>query len=240
MKHHLSIDSKFPYAFIPVNVGRHGVAAPLAVVDRECAEAVHRLPWRSSSKGTLSRQFSEPGQRDARGLLVRSTEQLAHRVKALPPYSPTYFVNADPLDCRAANVALAKNLPEARTIAASYKPDSVIAKLPGFNEALNELRTNAQYYEACVIRRRSTKLTEAQVTSLLTQVLPGGPLEKESIASIAAWAEAEFGVKLYPSQARALIMGESQPVPGFDYAKLKAARPTRRDRAVERWRNRIK
>jgi hypothetical protein len=161
-------------------------------------------------------------------------------VKALPPYSPTYFVNSDPLDCRAANVALAKNLPEARTIAASYKPDSVIAKLPGYNEALNELRTNPQYYGACVIRRRSTKLTEAQVAALLKSVSPGGPLETEPIASIAAWAEAEFGVKLYPSQARALIMGESQPVPGFDYAKLKAARPTRRDRAVERWRNRIK
>ena len=237
---HLSLDSKFPYAFIPVNVNRPGMWPRLAVVDRECAEAVHRLPWRSSAKGTLSRQFSEPGQRDARGLLVRSTEQLAHRVKGLAPYSPTYFVNADPLDCRAANVALAKNLPEARALAAGYKPDSAVAKLPGYNEALNELRFNSQFYEACVIRRRSTKLTEAQVAALLKSVSPGGPLEKESIASIAAWAEAEFGVKLYPSQARALIMGESQPVPGFDYAKLKAARPTRRDRAVERWRNRIK
>jgi hypothetical protein len=37
-----------------------------------------------------------------------------------------------------------------------------------------------------------------------------------------------------------LIAKSPVPVPGFDYAKLKAARPTRRDRAVERWRNRIK
>lgn len=245
MQKHFSDDRTRPYVFIPVNVTQalrpNGDA--LAVVDVALFDQrpdVHRQLWRTTKGGTVWRQYqdrqAEPG---PSGRTPRLTEQLLHVVGGWAPYSPSYAVNTDPLDCRRANAALAAHLPEARERIAMYRPNSVVSQLEGYAEAINDLRTHAEFYRAVSSRTRVARLTREQVLAILNATLTG-PMQGQTAESITGYIEAEFGVLVHVQQVRQILTGLSLRQPDFDYAALKRQRPSPRERALERWKNRQK
>ena len=229
---------EYAYVFLPVNVQAEG--HKLAVVDREFADThkeLYRRVWRTSKTGVVYRRYTDRQKRDEKGRPYRVSEQLCHIVAGHAPFSPTFFHNNDPLDCRAENVKLAGNIVEARLFTRDYKPGSVLASLAGYNEALNELRTYATFYQHQLERTRGTKLENQQVLALLNECLTG-VLKAQTAAAVAEWAEDELQVRLHPGQIRLLLNGTQQRQVGFDYAALAATRKNPRERALERWKDR--
>ena len=230
-----------PWAFLPVNVTVPDGAPKIAVVDAPFADAhpdLHRMIWRTSAKGTVGRQYSDRGLRDPRGRPVRLTEQLQHLVLGLPPFSPTYALNLDPLDCRAANIGTAPTVPEARAFASRYAPGSVVRKLEGAVEALRDVYARGEYYRLTLRRHRDSRLSPEALGRLLSECL-SGVLKGSTLSGILEWMEGELGFRVHINQLRNILSGGSLRQPGFDYAALRASRPTARERAVERWRNRF-
>lgn len=235
---HVFLCRSRPYVFLPVNVGSRDVRLPkLAVVDVAGAvqhKGLHTKLWRTAPAGTIYRQFQDRAARADDGRRRRVQEQLVSVLKGLPPFSPNYAVNGDPLDCRADNWRLARHIPEARTFAASYKPGHVVEQLDGYNEALNSLRAFPGLYEAALDRKRTTKLTNEQTQAILTAALEG-PMKGQSAESIAGYVADELHVPLHVNQIRAILKGRCLRQYGFDYAALAATRLGPRERALERW-----
>jgi hypothetical protein len=240
MEKHIFEDRSRPYTFLPINVGARATLPYLAVVDTCFAEthpSLHTCLWRSTKSGSVARQFIDRQHRGESGQKIRVSEQLIHVVMGKPPFTPSYAANGDPLDCRADNLKLAEHTPAQRVFAAQYRPGQVVSTLPGYNDALNELRAWPGLYEATLNRKRTTKLSSAQVLLILNAAL-SGPIKGQTIESITGYVAEEMGVQLHANQIRAIILGQCLPQYGFDYAALKATRLSPRERALERWKQR--
>jgi hypothetical protein len=241
VKEHLSDNTAGrAHVFIPVNLTGFAPNRPrLAVVDASWiaerkGDAMHLKLWKTTACGTVSRQFTDGPGRDELGRQFRQTEQLAHVILRLPPFSPTYAFNGDPLDCRRENLRLAQHLPAAREHAVSYKPGSVVSTLEGHNEALNELRSFPEFYIGVAARRRAARLTREQVLHILNETLSGA-LQGLTAESITGYISEEMHVNMHAQQTRMLLAGATLRQPDFDYARLRASRPSPRERALERW-----
>ena len=235
---HISLERTRPYVFLPVNLTAGGGKAPaLAVCDTATADEfpnIYKAVWRTAKSGTVFRQYVLRNQRDEEGRPVRSTEQLAHVVLGSPPFSPTYAANGDPLDCRAENIRMALHAPAARMIASGYFPGRSVKKLEGYNEALQHVLAFRDEYINALARSRSARLSNADVLRLLEAVSTGA-MVGGTLGSIADWAAEELGTRMHVNQIRNILKGASLPQPGFDYAALRASRPTARERALARW-----
>lgn len=240
---HIFSDRSRPYVFLPINLTtKKPYLSTLAVVDASFAEAhphVSSGVWRTSARGTVFRQYTGGSSRDELGRPVRVTEQLAHAVLGCAPFSPTFAANGDPLDCRGDNIQMASDVVAARANAHLYAPGVVVSTLEGYNEALNELATHADFYINHLARHRAARLSPADVLKLLEAAL-SGDMRGQSVANVAAWVNEELGVRLHVNQLRQILMGASLRQPGFDYAALKATRPSPRERALQRWKERQK
>lgn len=212
------------HRFIPVNLLTRPRRPLLAVVDvKYLTDEVGALPWRTDELGRVYRQFLTPSTVDKPQRRIR--EQLAVRSYEAAYGKKTHprrivWLNHDPLDCRAENLAEGSQNPK------TLKPGTVVSTLSGYLEAFDALST------AQLPIGRPARLNNEQVRRLLDECMSGF-LKGESLNTIQLWVEEALGTDGQPgptihiSQLRNMLNGKCQRIPGFDYLALQSTRPRR-------------
>lgn len=211
-------------SFLSFNHHRPGCPLGLAAIDDAVGESiVAGQPWRTDAKGRVYRQAvvilpNTPHRpRISEYLAVYVLGRTGVKTKSLA----VAYANADPQDCRLANLSVGRN-------AEPLKPGSVVTTLPGYADAIKR----AELFKR--IPGRPLKLTESEHREFL-QEMTSGYLKSVTLAECQAWAQERFGKALCLATIAALIRGGRHALPDFDYAALQATRLTATQRAILRY-----
>ena len=221
------------YSFLPINVNTKR-PVELAVVDAADATPELRAKcWKHAQSGLVYRVATYVTD-NGKERPFRFVERLANALVGADPLTRVWHLNGDGLDCRRAN--LGAEVPE------GWEPrpaGSVVSTLDGYAQALLDARARRAQLQHGLARTKARKLDDAQVMRVLRAALGTGEeiceFKGSHLRFLCEFVHSEFGVTVWPSQMHKILNGESCRQPGFDYAALRATRPTRQSRAVARW-----
>lgn len=232
-------------AFLPLNVhltrpggfaGRAAGSKPvplLALVAEDQLDELSRYNWRSGPSGRVFRQEYSHELSQKLGRQVALTHSLAELVEptATGVYKYWYFENGDSLDCRWANIKGAIHSDEVSKL---KKPGSSFNTLPEYKAALKQRLNDFAALAAKFPAGRKGRLSPAQVRQFLDELLSAPLTHGQSLGWLAGMIESEAGFRPALSTVRALIRGEQQRQPGFDYTALAKLFPGRKTKQAER------
>lgn len=224
--------------FLPLNLRDPNPRQLLAAVDECFLDDLLQYNWKCGSRGLVVRSYSNPVSSAKEGRKVTGVEHLARRILGITLGTPVFWVNGDPLDCRACNLL---------TSSASRElfPNRTVSQLDGYAEALKGRTAN---HAAFMAHQRAgfrySRLTAEQVRQFLDDVQHQPFLgRKATLQHCVEHLEGETGVRVTLGQMSLILRGESLRVPGYNYEALRASRPTRHEVALQRelelreWRN---
>ena len=231
------------YSFLPINLGYPTQRAvyPAIRVDPDHLEGFQAFPWRTNTRGVVLRRYeTREAATDATTAKkrVHATEYLACRVLNTQPEDFWYPVNGDLHDMRIENL-----MPGLRQLGQSrfIPPGSSFNKTPEYQEAVRRFASDPRLNNARLRRSFSSDspLTVEQVRNLLDYVSKGEVIGRKvcemSLGMLVEVLASELKLTLSTGMLFKILKGTSYPVPGYDYAALAKARPSRKSAAYARW-----
>lgn len=214
-------------SYLPVNIGsekahkRNG-GHQLVRIDPELFDELARKPWHTRVNGRVYRRQLNAEQS---GLQCRHIQDRIMLVKLVSGNAEAVPMNGDWLDMRRANLWV----PTAHvTILGESKPGSSFANDEQYREAMLRRPATVDWLNEHVITRtRGTKLTQAQVRQFLDDLQVQPYLKNATLEIMRQEIETAFGVEVSLTECSQIVRGKKYRVPGYDYAKVLKARPTR-------------
>jgi hypothetical protein len=218
-----------PTGFLPINLdGFHSFR--LAAVDASRLPGLLVHPWHAGGRGLVFRRYGDARASHVAGHRIVQREHLASRI--LGGVRVVAYKNGDPLDCRATN--LLSQLP---STPAPIQPGVVVSRLDGYQDALAAL-SDAVFVQQLKAHARGratpSRATVEQTRAFLEELFTMPVLYEARLHDLAQRFSDQVGHKYSASQMHKILQGRSLHVPGFDYARLQALRPSLSDRARQR------
>lgn len=201
----------------------------LACVDAQLIDALERFPWQALHTGRVFRRAIDAGKTADQGKVVLDYHVLANVVLGLPGGVRVHPISGDHLDCRAINLTV-----DATTTRPAVPAGSTLVGLPGYQAALLDRIANAEVIARRFKTGRPAQLGAEKVRRLLDEITNDARLARAPLSEIRDHISTTYQVVFSIGQISAVLAGKSLRLDGYDYEKLRAARPTPSETAKRR------